>query len=1273
MSRGALTSVSVAIAVAALSAQTQGPRPPTGTGLIVGQVVNATTGRGVANVAVTLVPSQNVRPGGSFANPRGIITDAEGRFVLRSLPAGAYQLTARRSGYSESFFGAVTPGGEGRSIVLDEGGRAGDATIRLWKLAVIGGTIVDEAGEPIIGLQVRALKRSLTAGRWKFGDYYSTIRYGSHTDDRGMYRIADLEPGEYIVSVPLTSAVAPASAVAALEALRTDPAARAAYTATSEAFMAGGAPTAGPGSARTLAVGDFVQALTTPGLAPVSRVNGSVLMYQTEFYPGVTSAASAQAVTVGAGEERGGLDFAMAPVPTMRVSGMVSGSAGPSAGLTLRLVQSDGDTLLQETQVATTVSDASGAFTFLGVPPGRYIVRVMSMPRLPQVMTQVGAVMRMEQGAGSSSEPTLWADVPVSVANVDTTGVAVSLSTGVRASGHVVFDATSTKPDPAQLAGSVITFELADGRPPLRYGDDRTRLTGDTFTTPELPPGKYLVRMDPRGPWTMKSAMAGPRDISDVPLVVDGRELPPITITVTDKPGTSLGGTVRGLTNASADATVFLFPVERDAWVDYGSFPRRLRRARVAKSGMYVVVAVPPGEYYVVALAEDRAADWRDPKVLDALAGVATRVTIAEDEAKTLDLKVERAPVVGVEREVAPTESEVRAVPDLAARPSESTSGPFVTDQGTEWPQQPVRDAPRPLPEPTGTSAISGVVVSDDATPSPVRRVVVTLNCPEPKVGRTAVTDDGGRFAFDALPGGRYTLTATKPGYIDSRYGATRPGRPGTPITVAADARSSVTMKIMRGAVITGVIRDALGDPMRGVSVNASRFEFNNGEQQLSTAGRSQDPSDDRGQYRIYGLAPGEYFVSIERPNVGDYQSLRQTTAADVAAAQRDLRANGAGVSVTPPPVVAPPTPEPDMGYAAVFYPGTPRFSQAIAVTVSAGEERSGVDITVQLTALAQIRAKVVGPDGQVPAMVQAILVALTPMPGFSGAGLNAGMRVPVTDGNVLIFGVPPGEYTLHVGGSTMPPPPPANVGAISFSTSSALNLPFWAMVPLTIDGHDIDGLSVTLEAAKSVKGRVVFEGATPPPNLSTVQIWLRGPQRGGVTLGGVSKRATATPEFTLDGVVPASYTVVAQGVRGWMVKAAIVNGRDAADLPVEINADVAAAVVTFTDRLTELSGVLQTPAGTPAPSYYVIVFPKDPAYWLHDSRRIVSLRPATDGHFTTTPTNPLPPGDYLIAAVTDVRSGEWFDPTFLKMLAPTAIPVTIGEGEKRKQDIQIR
>jgi carboxypeptidase family protein len=1241
-----------AIAAVVLSAQPPPPQPPAGTGLIAGKVVDAATGRAIGDVAVTPVLVKDMRPGAN-ANARAILSDAEGRFVLRGLPAGSYQLFARRAGYVEDLNDGSAPGADSKPIALGEGGRFGDATIRLWKLAVIAGRVIDDSGEPIIGLQVRALKRTLVAGRWKFGEYYSEQKYGSRTDDRGVYRISDLMPGEYVVSVPLTALVAPASVVAELEALRNDPASRAAYTAASERFAGSGLPVNALGTSRGVAVGDFLLYLAAPAVAPIARGPGDWLTYQTQFHPGVPTASFAQPITVKAGEERDGIDFALKPVRTWRVSGTVTGPTGPGEGLVMRLAQDD-SAVLHDTDVAATVSGPNGVFTFLGVSPGRYIARVMRVGQLPRMTTQVGSIVRTEQAIGSSPDPTLWATMPVIVGDGDVSGVEVRLSTGVRATGRLVFDGKSATPTAAQLASFEIAIEFADGRRPSRYGDDRMRPAGDTFVTPELAPGKYLIRTGRVGSWKMKSAVSGNRDISDVPLVVDGREIPTMTITMTDRSGASIAGIVRP-GDAGTNATVFMFPVERDAWLDYGNTPRRLRSVRATQDGAYAITDVPPGDYFIAASTDDQFEDWRDPKHLDAVSRAATRITIADEEAKAVDLTARRVRVPSaIGSHVTPAES------------APGPAGPFVSEE--EHQQQPARDLSRALPEPTGTAAMTGVVVSDDATAGPVRRVVVTLNSTEPRVGRTGVTDDAGRFAFSGLPAGRYSVFATKPGYIDSRFGATKPGRPGTPISLATGEQSTITIRIMKGAVISGVVRDARGEPFRGVAVNVSQYRLTNGERRLSQAGRAAERTDDRGQYRIFGLEPGEYFVSIEPPIVGVYRSLRQTTAEDLATAKENPRLTSVGSTASP--AAAADSSHPDMGYAPVFYPGTPLFSRALPVSVAAGEERAGVDISIALVALARIRAHVVRPDGQPPAMVQARLTPLIQLPGLSLVGLDAGMFLPVSDGNVQITGVPPGEYALHVGSSNVPPPPPASRGGFSYNPTGSLNLPMWAIVPLTIDGRNIDDLNVTLELGKQMKGRVVFEGSAPAPAGAAVQVFLRGPQRAGVTF---SQSSSANPAFSFDGIVPAAYRVTTGAVRGWMLKSAIVNGRDASDLPVEINADVGDAVITFTDKLTELSGFLQTPAGMPATNYFVIVFPRDPTYWLDGSRRIVSLRPASDGRFATTAANPLPPGDYLIAAVTDVASGEWYDPEFLKQLTAGGIPITIGEGEKKRQDIQIR
>ena len=423
----------VGLAMVAMTAQS--PPLPSGNGLIVGRVVDADTGRGVSDVAVTPALLRDVTRGGSIAILRGILTDADGRFVLRGLPAGSYLITARRSGYVEGFYGARAPRGEGKPILIGEDGRSGNASIRLWKLAALESTVVDEAGETIVGLQLRAFKRNLVAGRWRFGEYYSNIKYDRRTDDRDVYRIADLEPEDYIVSMPLTTAVAPASAVAELVALRNDPGARAAYTAATAAFSASGAPIAGQGSSNVIGLGDLLMTVRTPGLAPVARGTGPALIYQTQYLANATAANLAQTISVKAGEERGGADFVMTPVRAWQVSGTVTGPGGPAAGLSMRIVRADGDTVLQETEVAATVSDTNGDFTFVGVPTGQYTVRVMQMAQLPSVGTQVGVMTCREQGVGASAEPTLWANLSMSVGEADVGGLSVTLRTGVRITG----------------------------------------------------------------------------------------------------------------------------------------------------------------------------------------------------------------------------------------------------------------------------------------------------------------------------------------------------------------------------------------------------------------------------------------------------------------------------------------------------------------------------------------------------------------------------------------------------------------------------------------------------------------------------------------------------------------------------------------------------------------------------------------------------------------------------------------------------------------------
>ena len=120
---------------------------------------------------------------------------------------------------------------------------------------------------------------------------------------------------------------------------------------------------------------------------------------------------------------------------------------------------------------------------------------------------------------------------------------------------------------------------------------------------------------------------------------------------------------------------------------------------------------------------------------------------------------------------------------------------------------------------------------------------------------------------------------------------------------------------------------------------------------------------------------------------------------------------------------------------------------------------------------------------------------------------------------------------------------------------------------------------------------------------------------------------------------------------------------------PVEIKGAVAGAVVTFVDRRAELTGVMTDAQSQPVSDYTLILFPADARYRTPQSRRILSTRPATDGRYTF---RNLPAGEYRIAPVLEPEPGSWFDPAFLQDLENTSMRLTIGDGEKKEQNLRV-
>ena len=151
------------------------------------------------------------------------------------------------------------------------------------------------------------------------------------------------------------------------------------------------------------------------------------------------------------------------------------------------------------------------------------------------------------------------------------------------------------------------------------------------------------------------------------------------------------------------------------------------------------------------------------------------------------------------------------------------------------------------------------MILTDTTDPQPVRRATVRLTGETVSTPRLVGTNDDGRFVFDRLPAGRFTLSATKAGFVQTFHGSTRPGRgPGVPVAVADGQTVDVAIKLLPGAVITGIITDGRGTPMPGVTVAAVDTRASGG----TALSPVRVVTDDRGVYRAFGLAPSEYLVS---------------------------------------------------------------------------------------------------------------------------------------------------------------------------------------------------------------------------------------------------------------------------------------------------------------------------------------------------------------------------------------------------------------------------
>jgi hypothetical protein len=637
--------------------------PPAG--LIVGKTVDGVTGAALGGAIVSI--SRAAPPPGAIRTEdpalapviplsTRVISDHSGRFLFYGLAAGLYTVTASKPGYIDAAFGRRFPTDLGsQPLMLREGERRGDVSLGLWKRAAIGGTVVDEAGEPVIGIQVRLMRRTIVGGAVRF----THLGNQPITDDRGVYRQPDLAPGDYIAGVITTQTTVPDSLQAAYAA-----ATKAGTQQDLQRQLDRSRGLLGISGLGGLASGQRVgsQMLQTPlgigiGSSELSAPpieDGKIFVYPTVYYPSTTSPLTAAIIRIGPGDERTTIDFQLRPVVTSRISGVLMGPGGPEVHTALDLIPASADVMQRDYDfaTATTSTDGTGAFVFLGIPPGAYTIRALKIPPRPittstlTTVIQTGTSTISSGGGGVSArppvpdEPTYWASMPVTVGERDITDLGLTLRTGARLSGHVEFDGTALKPATERLMQATVAVSDADARTRSSHqftmGSGVFDATGN-FKTYQLPAGRYVVRGPAFPNWAFKGAFLNGRDVSDTPLELDAEDIGNIVLTYSDRP-TELIGTARNSKGPDDLATILVFPAQQNLWTNHGSTPRRFKTVRVGADGVFRVTSVPSGDYVVVGVHGYVPPEWQDPAFLRKLVPLGTHTTVADGEIRTVDV-----------------------------------------------------------------------------------------------------------------------------------------------------------------------------------------------------------------------------------------------------------------------------------------------------------------------------------------------------------------------------------------------------------------------------------------------------------------------------------------------------------------------------------------------------------------------------------------------------------------------------------------------------------
>jgi protocatechuate 3,4-dioxygenase beta subunit len=521
---------------------------------------------------------------------------------------------------------------------------------------------------------------------------------------------------------------------------------------------------------------------------------------------------------------------------------------------------------------------------------------------------------------------------------------------------------------------------------------------------------------------------------------------------------------------------------------------------------------------------------------------------------------------------------------------------------------------PTPSKTPPEPCTISGQVVKK-STGEPLKsaRLLLSENAAHERHHYTAFTDGSGRFVLKNIAPGRYDFEARRSGYVEQDY---RPegAHSGTILELTPGQKlEKILFKLTAAAAVVGKITDEDGDPVPAVVVQALAEELNGGQTVLDPIAHAL--TDDLGQYRLFGIPPGEYYFNTVDSGMPDLTSV------DFIEGLNQFTGDAAGK------------------YPSIYYPGVFRRAQAQKITLRPGEEIH-VDFTLRAVKPLTVAGIVRGPSGSPASGVQVYLLDRNEEAAIDQFSFRQNRAQTDAKGHFQIESVLPADYII--------------------TATQQENEKIWvAREPLSLSSENVGDLLLVLKAPAVVTGRVIAQG-TPDFVFQNIGV-IAYPATESSAMAG-SGFVQKDGSFKCE-VLESNYRLTLQGMpEGWYLNSARMDGVDVLQHGLKIEGPASHKLeIQISHTAAHLEGTVVLD-DKPAIGVRVKLSPvqENP----NRADLLKTVIPDQNGHFVITS---IVPGTYKVEAkFAEDETKE--DPELSRKTAE----MTVHLGEKENQTIKL-